>query len=154
MWLPGQRLDQWLESVDALIDTGPEHASLYLLEIYPNAPLRDDGARRMVVAPTTMPEMYCRAGPARSAGYEQYEISNVARPGRQSRHNLKYWQGSAWLGFGCAAHSTWDGIRWRNVSVTGEYVGRVLAGASARASTTGRCPTRSGWRKRCSWGCG
>ena len=45
LWLPGQRLDEWLASVDALIDLGPEHASLYLLEIYPNAPLRDTMAR-------------------------------------------------------------------------------------------------------------
>jgi oxygen-independent coproporphyrinogen III oxidase len=56
----------------------------------------------------------------------------VSRPGRQSRHNLKYWRGESWLGFGCAAHTTWDGIRWRNLSGTGEYVARVLAGESAR----------------------
>src|SRR5256712_8019779 len=41
-----------------------------------------------------------------SAGYEQYEISNVARPGRRSRHNLKYWTDGEWLGFGCGAHSS------------------------------------------------
>ena len=45
MWLPGQRREEWLESVDALIDTGPDHASLYLLEVYPNAPLKDEMAR-------------------------------------------------------------------------------------------------------------
>ncbi len=48
MWLPGQRLDDWLESVAALIDLGPEHASLYLLELYPNAPLREEMARALV----------------------------------------------------------------------------------------------------------
>jgi oxygen-independent coproporphyrinogen-3 oxidase len=135
LWLPGQRLDHWLGSVDALIETGPEHASLYLLEIYPNAPLRDLMARDgWSVAPDEdAAEMYLQ-GLARldRAGYEQYEISNVARPGRRSRHNLKYWQGSSWLGFGCAAHSTWDGIRWRNLSATGEYIARVRAGASPR----------------------
>jgi oxygen-independent coproporphyrinogen-3 oxidase len=68
-----------------------------------------------------------------AAGYLQYEISNVARPGRRSRHNLKYWQGGSWLGLGCAAHSTWDGVRWRNLVSTGEYVARVQAGASVRA---------------------
>src|SRR5690606_11521674 len=45
MWLPGQSLDDWRESVEALIDVGPDHASLYLLELYPNAPLRDEMAR-------------------------------------------------------------------------------------------------------------
>ncbi len=53
-----------------------------------------------------------------AAGYRQYEISNVARPGAESRHNLKYWQDGAWLGFGCGAHSTRNGVRWKNVSGT------------------------------------
>jgi oxygen-independent coproporphyrinogen III oxidase len=45
LWLPGQRSPEWLESVDALVELEPEHASIYLLEIYPNAPLRDEMAR-------------------------------------------------------------------------------------------------------------
>jgi oxygen-independent coproporphyrinogen-3 oxidase len=64
------------------------------------------------------------------AGYRQYEISNVAREGCASRHNLKYWQDGAWLGFGCGAHSTRDGVRWKNVSSTTDYVERVDSGAS------------------------
>ena len=63
-----------------------------------------------------------------AAGYEQYEISNVARPGRRSRHNLKYWTDGEWLGFGCGAHSTRDGVRWKNVSGTEDYVDRVTQG--------------------------
>ena len=135
LWLPGQRLDEWLESIDALIAVGPEHASLYLLEIYPTAPLRDEMARGgWSVAPDDdAAEMYLQGlDRLDRAGYAQYEISNVSRPGRQSSHNLKYWRGESWLGFGCAAHTTWDGIRWRNLSGTGEYVARVLAGESAR----------------------
>jgi len=62
------------------------------------------------------------------AGYEQYEISNVARPGRRSRHNLKYWTDGEWLGFGCGAHSTRAGARWKNVSATEDYVDRVVRG--------------------------
>ena len=135
LWLPGQRLPEWLESVEALIDVGPEHASLYLLEIYPNAPLRDEMARGgFSVAPDDdAAEMYLQ-GLARleAAGYAQYEISNVARPGFQSRHNLKYWQGGSWLGFGCGAHATWNGIRWRNLSSTTDYVGRLAAGETVR----------------------
>jgi oxygen-independent coproporphyrinogen-3 oxidase len=64
------------------------------------------------------------------AGYGQYEISNVARPGFASRHNLKYWQDGAWIGFGCGAHSTRDGVRWKNVSSTEEYISRLQAGQS------------------------
>jgi len=67
------------------------------------------------------------------AGYQQYEISNVARPGRASRHNLKYWKDGTWIGFGCGAHSTRDGVRWKNVAGTGDYVNRVLTDRSVIA---------------------
>jgi oxygen-independent coproporphyrinogen-3 oxidase len=129
LWLPGQRPADWLESVEGLIDAGPDHASLYLLEIYPNAPIKDEMARAgMSVAPDDdAAEMYLE-GLARldRAGFEQYEISNVARPAaRRARHNLKYWQEGQWLGFGCGAHSTYRGERWRTVSSTLDYVRRV-----------------------------
>ena len=62
------------------------------------------------------------------AGYEQYEISNVAKPGRRSRHNLKYWTDGEWLGFGPGAHSTRGGVRWRNVAATPEYIGAAQTG--------------------------
>ena len=64
------------------------------------------------------------------AGLEQYEISNVSRPGRQSRHNLKYWTSGQWWGFGCGAHSTVRGDRWHNVSGIQDYVDRVEAGTT------------------------
>jgi oxygen-independent coproporphyrinogen-3 oxidase len=128
MWLPGQRVADWLDSIDAAIALGPEHLSLYLLEVYANAPLKDDMARaQWSQAPDEDAEaMYLTAMERLdAAGYHQYEISNVARPGRESRHNLKYWMDGEWLGFGCGAHSTHDGVRWKNVSATGEYVDRV-----------------------------
>jgi oxygen-independent coproporphyrinogen-3 oxidase len=131
MWLPQQTVAQWLESVDALIALGPEHASMYMLEIYPNAPLREAMARgAWSVAPDDdAAEMYL-SGLDRMdrAGYVQYEISNVARAGRQSRHNLKYWSDGEWRGFGCGAHSTRRGVRWKNVSSTGEYISAMSAG--------------------------
>lgn len=133
MWLPQQSVADWLESVDALVALGPDHASLYLLEIYPNAPLRDAMARgRWSVAPDDdAAEMYLQ-GMARldAAGYEQYEISNVARRGRESRHNLKYWMDGNWLGFGCGAHSTRDGVRWKNAASTEQYISVVISGGS------------------------
>jgi oxygen-independent coproporphyrinogen III oxidase len=131
MWLPQQSVAQWLESVEALVALGPEHASMYLLEIYPNAPLRDAMARgAWSLAPDDdAAEMYL-SGLDRmdDAGYAQYEISNAARPGRESRHNLKYWTGGDWLGFGCGAHSTRGGIRWKNRAATEEYISAVSAG--------------------------
>src|SRR6267143_4698909 len=134
MWLPEQRVSDWLESVDAAITLAPEHLSLYLLEVYPNAPLKDDMARaRWSRAPDDdAAAMYLTAmDRLEAAGYEQYEISNVAKPGRRSRHNLKYWTDGEWLGFGCGAHSTRDGVRWKNVSATEDYVQRVVQGEPA-----------------------
>ncbi len=131
MWLPQQTRDDWRESVEALIDVGPEHASLYLLELYPNAPLKEEMARAgWSLAPDDdAAEMYLWSlDRLDRAAYRQYEISNVARPGRESRHNLKYWTDGEWLAFGCGAHSTRGGVRWKNVSGTEDYVARVAAG--------------------------
>jgi oxygen-independent coproporphyrinogen-3 oxidase len=69
------------------------------------------------------------------AGYEQYEISNVSRPGRESRHNVKYWTGGAWHGLGPGAHGTVGSRRWRNISDTKAYVASVDAGLLPEAET-------------------
>ena len=131
MWLPEQTLAEWLETVDAAVSLAPEHLSLYMLELYPGAPLRDAMARaNWSQAPDDDAADMYEAAMARleEAGYRQYEISNVSRPGRESRHNLKYWIDGEWLGFGPGAHSTLAGVRWKNVSATGDYVARVAAG--------------------------
>ena len=133
MWLPGQRVAEWLESVDAAIALAPEHLSLYMLEIYPNAPLRDEMARASwSQAPDDdVAAMYLAAMERlERAGLAQYEISNVARPGRQSRHNLKYWTDGEWLGFGCGAHSTRGGVRSKNIASTSDYIDTIARGAS------------------------
>lgn len=143
MWLPGQTVADWLASVDALIDCAPEHASLYLLELYPHAPLRDAMARAgWSVAPDEDAAVMYLEALARldAAGYRQYEIASVARPGRESRHNLKYWSDGSWVGFGCAAHSTRGAARWRNVSATSEYLARIAAGVSPRVDVETRSP--------------
>jgi oxygen-independent coproporphyrinogen-3 oxidase len=131
LWLPEQRLEDLQGTVEGLVALAPHHASLYLLELYPNAPLREDMARsRWSLAPDDdAADMYLWAmDRLESAGYAQYEISNVARAGHQSRHNLKYWQDGEWLGFGCGAHSTRGAARWKNVASTEDYVNRVVAG--------------------------
>jgi len=153
LWLPGQSRASWRATVERAIRVEPDHLSLYLLELYPNAPLKEAMAR--VTAGAASPEwlqaadddaadMYLE-GLTRldDAGYEQYEISNVSRTGFQSRHNVKYWQSGAWRGFGCGAHSTMDGLRWRNASATVDYIDRIGSGHSVRTDvqsleTTGR----------------
>ena len=131
MWLPEQSPADWRESVEQLIDASPEHASLYLLELYPNAPLKEEMARSgWSMAPDSdAAEMYLWSmDRLEEAGYRQYEISNLARAGCESRHNLKYWQDGEWFGFGCGAHSTIGGTRWKNVSSTVDYIDRLSAG--------------------------
>lgn len=133
LWLPAQTVSHLDESLSALIELRPEHASLYLLELYPNAPLREEMARAgWSLAPDEdAAEMYLRAmARLEAAGYEQYEISNVARPGRRSRHNLKYWSDGEWVGFGCGAHSTVGHVRWNNVASTTDYLARMESNQS------------------------
>jgi oxygen-independent coproporphyrinogen-3 oxidase len=131
MWLPRQDVAQWLTSVQAAIGLRPDHLSLYILEVYAHLPLRQDIER---FGWTQEPdegaaEMYERAMEMlERAGYEQYEISNVCLRGRESRHNLKYWNDGNWLGFGPGAHSTARGVRWRNVMSTDEYIRKIDAG--------------------------
>ena len=144
MWLPQQSRADWQFNVESLIEVDPEHASLYLLELYPNAPLKEDMARAgWSQAPDDdAAEMYLWSlDRLDGAGYRQYEISNVARPGRESRHNLKYWRDGEWLGFGCGAHSTRSAVRWKNASATEDYIQRVEAGselAVERRTLSGR----------------
>ena len=131
LWLPAQSRARCAASVAGLVALSPDHASLYMLELYPNAPLQEEAARRgWSQAPDEdAAAMYLDAlAMTDAAGYEQYEISNVARPGRRSRHNLKYWLDGEWQGFGCGAHSTRAGVRWKNVSETARYVDAVERG--------------------------
>jgi oxygen-independent coproporphyrinogen-3 oxidase len=131
MWLPGQGVSDWQSNVEKAIEVAPDHLSLYILEVYPHLPLKQEIDRYGWVQESDegVAEMY-ESAMARldDAGFRQYEISNVCQPGRESQHNLKYWIDGNWLGFGPGAHSTWLGSRWRNISPTIEYVERVTAG--------------------------
>lgn len=132
MGLPGQDVGQWRSSVEEAIAVAPDHLSLYILEVYPHLPLKQEIDRQGWPQPPdeAVAEMYEAAMVVLdAAGYEQYEISNVCTPGRRSRHNLKYWMDGNWWGFGPGAHSTWEGARWRNVSSTDDYIQRISAAA-------------------------
>lgn len=111
--LPGQTFASWEESVSTLINTGVPHASVYMLEVDDESRLGREllsggGRYHADVVPNdeTIARMYEHAIDALgSAGLEQYEISNFARPGSQSRHNLRYWQRRPYLGLGLDASS-------------------------------------------------
>jgi oxygen-independent coproporphyrinogen-3 oxidase len=106
--LPGQTADRWLESLEEAIGLGPEHLSLYALTVEEETPLGRDVAcgRTPAPDPDLQAELYLRSADRLApASYEQYEISNWARPGRRCRHNLTYWRNGFWLGLGAGAHS-------------------------------------------------
>lgn len=110
--LSGQTADSVIRSAATCEVLGATHVSAYLLKVEPGTPF----ATRSLDLPDEdeMASLYLTACEELEArGYRQYEISNFARPGRESRHNLKYWNGDPYLGIGPAAHSFIDGKRWR-----------------------------------------
>jgi oxygen-independent coproporphyrinogen III oxidase len=124
--LPGQTLERWKENVDRAIELDPEHLSFYLLEVHDGTPLAEHIRRGIQPAPddeiaTVMYEWMLER--ACEAGYRHYEISNLCKPGFESRHNSKYWTGEPYYGFGCSAHS-YDGVsaRWSNERDVAKYV--------------------------------
>jgi oxygen-independent coproporphyrinogen-3 oxidase len=144
--LPGQTRESWAESVSAVIALGVPHVSVYMLEVDEDSRLGSEiilGGKRYGAMDTPSDdltaEMYeTAADRLAAAGIPRYEISNFARPGSESLHNLKYWRREPYIGFGSDAHS-FDGItRWQNVETAGEYVDRFERGAAVRADET--CP--------------
>ena len=133
--LAGQTLDSWRKSLSVLIETGVPHASIYMLEIDEDSRLGRElisgGVRygaELVPSDDTIAQMYEEAVEIlSSAGIPQYEISNFARPGFESRHNLRYWQRRAYLGLGLDASSmlyATDGtaLRFTTTSDLSEYL--------------------------------
>jgi oxygen-independent coproporphyrinogen III oxidase len=134
--LPHQTKESWRQSLEELAALAPEHVSVYLLEI-------DEGSRLgkellqggsnysagAVPSEDEMAEFYEMAQEAlKAAGYHHYEISNWAKPGFESKHNLKYWRRQPYLGFGAGAHSFSGTERWANAHDAAAYVEAVQSG--------------------------
>jgi oxygen-independent coproporphyrinogen-3 oxidase len=138
--LPEQPMESWRRSLEEALALDPEHLSLYALTVEEGTPLARDVARGRVPAPDAdaQAEQYewTEARLAR-AGYEHYEISNWARPGRRCRHNLIYWQNREYLGLGAGAHSFLNGVRFSTVLLPNRYEELVTESFAARASGSG-----------------
>lgn len=136
--VPGQTLQQWLADLEAVLALESEHLSVYGLSIEPQTPLG-----RAVAAGHAAPvdeELYVEMMLAgrdrlRRAGYEHYEISNYARPGRRSRHNLTYWHNEPYVGLGPAAASFLSGRRSKNIADVVEYCQLTENGRPATAES-------------------
>jgi oxygen-independent coproporphyrinogen III oxidase len=134
--LPKQTATTWQASLVSLVELSPEHVSVYLLEVDEESRLGGEilrGGKRYsagdVQGDDEMAEFYetaCRVLDA--AGYRHYEISNWAKPGFASQHNLKYWRREPYLGFGAGAHSFSGKERWANAHDAAGYVNAVAAG--------------------------
>ena len=129
--LPHQSLRRWEETLRAALALEVEHLSLYALTVEEGTPLAGWIAAGRVAPPDDdlAAEMYELAeGMLGGAGFEHYEISNWAKPGRRCRHNLVYWRSEPWLGLGAGATSWWGGRRWSNVRHPAEYAARIARG--------------------------
>ena len=121
--LPEQTMAHWRENLQAAIALEPEHLSCYGLKIEEGTPLdRKKDALRIPDDDEQAEEYLATVELLEKAGYAQYEISNFARPGRKSRHNLKYWTMQEYLGFGSGAHSDFGGRRFAYARDLNAYI--------------------------------
>ena len=128
--LPSQTMERWSANLQAAMDLAPQHVSCYGLTLEEGTPLyvrRDDA---MLPGDEAQADMYLAAVDTLAHyGYPQYEISNFARPGYESRHNLKYWTLGEYAGFGPGAHSDFGGVRYAYERDLEKYIRGVLEGA-------------------------
>ncbi len=130
----GESLDDWRTTVETALAFDPPHISAYGLTVEPGTPLAtqpdrhpddDDQADKYELADDLLG----------AAGLVNYEVSNWAGPGHESRHNLLYWSQADYRGFGCAAHSHEAGRRWWNVRTPDRYIELVGRGESVEAAS-------------------
>lgn len=141
--LARQTWASWQQSLAWLEQLGPNHVSIYMLESDDDSrlgrELRSGGTRygaSEVPAEDLILDLYLHAlERLKDLGYERYEVSNFARPGAESAHNLKYWRMEPYFGFGSDAHSFDGKCRWSNAASAPEYVDRLNRGDPARVST-------------------
>ena len=135
--LPGQDMASWVDTVERVLVLEPEHLSCYGLKVEQGTPLYDRAANgELLPDDDAQADMYLwTIARLERAGYAQYEISNFARPGMQSRHNLRYWMTRPYIGFGPGAHSDFGGRRYSFVRDLDGYIAGVLEGKSVIESS-------------------
>ena len=142
--LPGQTEAGWRESLAAVERISPPHVSVYMLEVDEDSRLGAEmllGGTRygaLSVPPDDQIAAFYElaVGELQRCGISRYEISNFARPGFESLHNLKYWRREPYIGFGADAHSFDAGVRWQNTEAAADYVTRWQRGEPFHTETT------------------
>ncbi|WP_291053575.1 radical SAM family heme chaperone HemW [Herbiconiux sp.] len=135
---PGETIDDWQRSLDAVVAEQPDHVSAYALIVEDGTKLARQIRSGVVPEPSDdlQADMYERADATlEAAGYDWYEVSNWAHrdTGAPSRHNLGYWVGNDWWGIGPGSHSYVGDTRWWNVKHPAAYAQRIAAGESPAA---------------------
>ncbi len=128
--LPGQTLERWIHTLSLALDHEVPHLSCYSLTVEPSTPLDHLVRHGEVRLPDIEvdADLFLRTMEVlNKAGYEHYEVSNYAKPGFRSRHNLSYWLQEDYLGFGPSAASTWGGRRWRHPRSVAEWTRSLQA---------------------------
>jgi len=131
--LPGQTLSEWQHTLEAALSLGPEHISLYELTVEEGTVFGNLKKKCLIRLPDEdlQIDMYMLAiKMLTSAGYEHYEISNFALPGRRSRHNMAYWRNEPYYGFGAGASGYLAGIRYTNIKAPAAYIESLRLGKS------------------------
>jgi putative oxygen-independent coproporphyrinogen III oxidase len=135
---PGESDDDWRRSLEAALSAGPDHVSAYALIVEEGTRLAGKVRRGEIAAPDddVLADRYLIADEMLTgAGLRWYEISNwAAGDGARCRHNMAYWTGGDWWGFGPGAHSHVGGARWWNVRHPSAYAARLAAGQSPAAA--------------------
>ncbi len=126
--LPGQDLESWARSLKDVVLLDPKHISCYALTPAENTPIYE--IKDTLPDDDAVADMYLYAVEVlKKKGYLQYEISNFAQRGYESRHNLKYWSMKPYIGLGAAAHSFFGNKRFSVIRDINEYIGRMRSGA-------------------------
>ena len=126
--LPGQTAKLWKSNLQKAIDLNPDHLSAYNLTIEPETTFYKQQTQGKLTMPSDdfQRELFEIAiDTLTKAGYEHYEISNYAKPGKQCRHNLNYWKYGEYLGLGAGATSTLEGERFKNINLPSRYITQI-----------------------------
>ncbi len=132
--LPGQALERWLASLQAAVALNPDHVSCYALTVEDGTLLGRRVREGTITAPdpdAAADQYEAASGVLETAGYLHYELSNWARPGHHSRHNLAYWTDRDYLAIGAGAHGYLDGERYENIAHPRAYIESVREKAPA-----------------------
>lgn len=137
--LPTQKPEDWGRDLTRALELEPHHLSAYTLTVEPGTALARSIEAKLLPPPPPadkMADLFLLTSQVMAdKGYHHYEVSNFARIGHESQHNLKYWRRQPYLGLGPAAHSFDGAQRWANVSSVRQWASALSSGAEARAFT-------------------